>query len=463
MQLAKILNPLRWFRAPVRKQWYSFGQGYRNDIQWFQKGFPIPHNKAPMENSTVLACVKLISEEMARLDINHSLRQDEGGWSNSYQSAPYRVLRNPNHYQTRSDWMLHMMLSLLLEGNAYSVAVRDRRGAVTTLHPVPARGCTPHVVQGDGDVFYHFSSYDVATGDLESGVMVPQRDVLHLRLFCPTHPLIGMSPLVAAYLPMTSHEAINNQTAQFFTNMSRPDGLLTTPKPLPLQAAKRLQDAWKQRAAGGTPILDNDIKYQQLSMTAVDSEIVKLFNLTERQIANAFRVPLEFLNQGEQSTYSNAEQRQKHFISSTLSFYLEHLESAFDKFFDLDPSQKIVFDLESGMMRPDFKERMDALSKGVTGGVLTPNEAREKENRPPVEGGNQVYMQRQNWPLDLLGDDANSDGTPSSSTTDNPNDADEQDTSGNTPDNPNDADEPDKGMTVVEIREYVRQREEQAA
>jgi hypothetical protein len=53
----------------------------------------------------------------------------------------------------------------------------------------------------------------------------------------------------------------------------------------------------------------------------------------------------------------------------------------------------------------DSVQRMDVVTKGIVGGVFKPNEARAKFNLPAVDGGDQVYLQRQNWPLELLGAD----------------------------------------------------------
>lgn len=54
------------------------------------------------------------------------------------------------------------------------------------------------------------------------------------------------------------------------------------------------------------------------------------------------------------------------------------------------------------LLRSNLDGRMTALSKGITGGVLSPNEARKREGLSPVDGGDQIFLQRQNTPVDLL-------------------------------------------------------------
>lgn len=280
------------------------------------------------------------------------------------------------------------------------------------------------MVEETGEIFYHFSSFDLSRSALGDGTMVPQRDVLHIRLFTPTHPLIGQTPLVAAAMAMMTQQNIKFNTNEFFSNMSRPAGILTTPKPLPIEAAKRLKQAWEDAQNGKTPILDNEITYQPFTMSAVESDMVNQFNLSVKEIASVFRVPMIFLGEETTMKFNTVDDLQRWFTRSTLGFYLEHLENAFDKFFDIPPDENIRFDLESGMMRADLKSRMEALKIGVTGAIYTPNEARSKENLKPLPGGNQAFLQQQNWPLEMLGTDpgASASGQPTSNTDDNDND-----------------------------------------
>jgi len=442
--LPRILNPTKWFgKRNIGKGWLSFssGTGWRNNPQWFQNGDGPPNSNDSMSVSTVYACVKLISEEMARLNIDHLKQGANGGTTKDTGTAPFQVMRNPNRYQSRSDFILYMMLQLLLTGNAYAVATRDRRGAINSLHPLPGKSCTPHIVMETGEVFYQFTAFDLSKSEIGDGTMVPQRDVLHIRLFTPTHPLIGQSPLVAAVLAMITQQSIKTNANEFFTNMSKPAGLLTTPKALPVEAANRLKRAWEDAQNGKTPILDNEITYQPFTMSAVEADMVAQFNLSVKEIASVFRVPLFFLGEDTTMKFSSVDDLQRWFTRSTLGFYLEHFENALDKFFEIPAKENIRFDLESGMMRADLKSRMEALSKGVIGAILTPDEARAKENLPPVPGGNQVFLQRQNWPISMLGEDAdNGSGDPGS----NPSDEDSSD------------EEDEKSIAI--ISEYLKEK-----
>ncbi len=71
----------------------------------------------------------------------------------------------------------------------------------------------------------------------------------------------------------------------------------------------------------------------------------------------------------------------------------------------MKPGYGVAFDVEA-LDRFDSLAKMEKVTKGVVGGVFTPNEARRKFNLQGVKGGDRVYLQKQNWPLDDLGADA---------------------------------------------------------
>ena len=84
----------------------------------------------------------------------------------------------------------------------------------------------------------------------------------------------------------------------------------------------------------------------------------------------------------------------KFWISSGLGFILDHIELALAELFGLPADEYINFDTDY-LLRSDFKSRMDGLSKGVQGGIYTPNEARAKEGLEPKENGDDIYLQAQ--------------------------------------------------------------------
>lgn len=391
----------------------DFFPSIRSEPNWFQKGGKVPTTAAAKAHAAVYACVTILSQEVSRLRINHFLTKEDGSRESLTGSAVTRVLRNPNHYQTRSDFFLFLMEQLLLTGNTYAYAERNDVGTVMKLHPRPSNEVEPWVVPETGDIFYSLQSRDLdkdMVQEFPEKFLVPARDVLHIKLTASGHPLVGETPLVGMAYAVPQGINIQRDSTSFFGRMSRPSGVLKTPNKIGAPAAMRLKEMWEKGLAdnfsGRTAILDNGLEWQPLTMSAADAQLIEQYNMTVQDIAMVYRVPLYMLGDLTKATFNNVETLQKAFQAGSLGFYTEHIEAALDKFFGLDQKSYVEFDMERGIVRTELEARMSAYAKGVQGGLLTINEARALDNRPPVPGGDDVFLQRQNWPIDLLGADA---------------------------------------------------------
>jgi hypothetical protein len=60
-----------------------------------------------------------------------------------------------------------------------------------------------------------------------------------------------------------------------------------------------------------------------------------------------------------------------------------------------------------GLLRGDLVARMGALSQSVQNGLLTPNEGRALDNRPPMDGGDGLFIQGATVPLNQAGNNQN--------------------------------------------------------
>ena len=394
---SRITSPLRqkstaYMTVPSRAgtwNWWQFaGQRGRRDFA----------NFAP-----VFACWRIISEEVARVPLRVIRETEDGRRTVIKTKAPTRVFRRPNSYQTASDLKLHITQSLLQDGNAYCYALRNERGEVAELHPVRPRNCEPYITD-EGSVYYHVADSEaLSLGKVEAGWWFPQRDVLHIRLFTYDHPLKGVSPLEAAALGINAGMNINMQTAAFFGNMGRPSGIIKHQKKLEPDEIKRVKERFVQATTGenaGAPVvLHNGLDWQQMSMSAVDAELIKSYNLTERQVAQVYRVPFFFLNEDADMKFSSVESLTRSFINSGLGFYFSHIAEALTQFFSLDPTEHVEFDYETALLQGDFDARMNAYKTAVQGGIYAVNEARGREGLPAVEHGDEVRMQQQMVPL----------------------------------------------------------------
>jgi HK97 family phage portal protein len=369
-------------------------------LNWWQQGRTPGLSGEPAIKQ---ACIDAYAQTIASMELLHVKENDKGGHDVIENSAVAKLLRKPNSYQTRSDFVLNLIWNLFDNGNAYAVLERSTQTPVG-MHLTNTRQTTPYVDAQTRSIFYALGGNPLVPEGIQ--YLVPQRDVLHVRLHCPLHPLVGVSPITAAALAMAANVAITAQQAAFFSQMARPSGVLSTEATLTRNQIEMLRAAWEAQSvglnAGGVPILSNGLKWFPLGISSQDSEIAAAFNMTVEDVARAFRVPLPLVGSMQGATYNNVEQLIGLWMSTGLGFVLEHVESALAATLEIStPGESIEFDTDS-LQRIDFKGRVEALTKGISGGLYSPNEAREREGLPRVAFGDEPRLQAQVVPLSRI-------------------------------------------------------------
>src|SRR5690606_20949887 len=98
-------------------------------------------------------CQTLIASDIAKLALRLVEQTKDGIWVEVRNPAFSPVLRKPNGYQNRIQFIESWVLSKLQSGNAYVLKQRDGRGVVKALYVLDPARVTP-LVSDSGDVFY---------------------------------------------------------------------------------------------------------------------------------------------------------------------------------------------------------------------------------------------------------------------------------------------------------------------
>jgi phage portal protein BeeE len=162
-----------------------------------------------------------------------------------------------------------------------------------------------------------------------------------------------------------------------------------------------LRARWDEQSkglnAGGTPILTHGLKFAPVAVSAKDGQIAEALKLSDAQIAQVFRVPLAIVG-SESQPMGSTEALMNFWISGGLGFALDRVEQAFDKLFALGPNECCELDSEV-LLRSNLKDRIEAYSGGVIGGIYAPNEARAEFGLPAAKAGDEPRVQQQVVPL----------------------------------------------------------------
>ena len=149
-------------------------------------------------------------------------------------------------------------------------------------------------------------------------------------------------------------------------------------------------------------MLGDDLKYQPIAVSAVDAQLIEQLNWTAEDVCRAFGVPAYKVGVGPMPAYNNIEALDQAYYSQTLQELMECVEALLDDGLDLTPSRYMTeFDVDR-LLRMDSMTRAKVTAEKMKAGTLAPNEARARDNLPPVEGGEMPYLQQQNYSLAAL-------------------------------------------------------------
>lgn len=408
--LSKIVRPLIGKAAegqpregpwllPISGGWLPAGVG--SNWNWWQLGYDV---ESFSPSALVEACVSAYSQTVAMCPGDHWLSDDHGGRDRVTTSALCRILRQPNGYQSISDFMLNAVRSLYIDGNAYALAERNSRFEVSALHLMNSRNSMP-MVSETGEVVYQLGGNIVVDSLIGDQLFVPARDVLHIKLHSnmARNILLGESPLVAVARDLALTDRMVAQQLAFYSNQARPGVTLSTDMVLTKEQVEIVRQRWDEQSkglgSGGTPILTQGLKPVAVpQQTAEDMQLANVLKLADQRIALAFRIPLAILGLG--GTGAATEDLMRQWIASGLGFCLNHVEETIGLFFGLkgQPDEYIEFDTRA-LLRSAFTTRVEGYVRGVQGGIFSPNEARAEFEMPAVEAGDEPRVQQQVVPL----------------------------------------------------------------
>ena len=343
------------------------------------------------------AAISAYTSAFMLMPMHHRKRLDSGGWEENTTSSLSRWIDKPNHFQTMAEFWAQVIRELMDTGNAVAIAARNDRFEVVSTIWVEAYNV--HVDEDDGAIFYHVSLNG-------KQFVLPQRDVLHLRInTSSSNPLKGKSNAVYCAAALATNHTLSKFLVSYLNNRASPSYALSTEQQLTKDQMRQLREAWNEQskllASGGTPILANGLKPEMLGVAPGDTLLVDTFNLSVEDISRAFSIPRALL--GISETASNAENLYRSWISLGLGSMIELVEQSIERLFGLGRGEEVNFDSDA-MLRLDASAQMEIVSKGVTSGVLSPDEARAKVGFGPIRGGfgEVPAMQQQMVPLDLL-------------------------------------------------------------
>ena len=391
--------------------WFGIRQNALGEMEGRQTSTPAAVLMADVANiqvdgalqlAAVWSCVERRANTVASLPLFTYNRQDNGQKSLARESRLFSLLHDsPNSRMTPIDFWRVMLLNHDLRGNAYARIDRDSRtGEAINLWPMPADQVTVEVLE-DGAVVYLYRVGD----DMAA---LAEDIVLHLKNI--GNGTLGFAKL--DFMRVTTDELYKAQqtASKIFGSGGKPTGVLMVDNVLKPDQRAAIRTSFGAMAEGSSTgrlfVLEANMKYQQLSISPEDQQLLESRQFGIEEICRWFDVPPVLAHHSNVTTWgSGVEQIMDGWYKLSVRPMLVAIEQAITKRV-MTPAQRARMSVEfnfDALLRGNAKDRAELYSKLVQNGIATRAECRQLENLPPMPGSDVLTAQSNLVPLSQLG------------------------------------------------------------
>lgn len=364
--------------------WARWGNGDDLPVDAGSTGGQRVTSRTALNLLTVYSAAGLIADMIATLPVE--IQREVNGTKVAVPAPPW--VERPNPEVDRVGFITQVVLSLLLDGNAFLAPVLDGDRVVEVHALDPSR---VHVARSNG-------GRPVFTVDNE-----PVRDpLIHVPALLLAGSLRGLSPVEAARQIIGIGLGGTEQAARFYAQGTITPGVIETQSDLSVEQMREIRDQWLSSHGGARrshlPVVLGAAKYSPIAVTPEQAQFLESRRYTDAQIAGQlFRLDPSFLGiavEGAGLLYQNIEHRQTHLVRVTLMPWMVRAERALSLL--LPDGVRWRFNVD-GMLRADLMTRYSSYKTASEIGLLTVDEMRALEDRAPLgdgQGGDEATSAR---------------------------------------------------------------------
>lgn len=361
--------------------------------------------RTAMQMTAVYCCVRILSEAIAGLPLQFYKYTADGNKVKATDHPLYFLLHDePNPEMTSFVFRETLMTHLLLWGNAYAQIIRNGKGEVIGLYPL-----MPDRMKVDRDehgwLYYEYTVYSddenagrTGTSKSFKVVRLEPHDVLHIPGL-GFDGIVGYSPIAMAKNAIGLTIAAEEYGSAFFKNGAAPSGVLEHPGTL--KDPSRVRESWNATFGGSSnsgkiAVLEEGMKYTPISIPPEQAQFLETRKFQIDEIARIFRIPPHMIGDLERATFSNIENQSLEFVKYTLDPWVIRWEQNLKRaLLTREEKNHYFFMLNvDGLLRGDYRSRMEGYAVGINNGFMCPNDVRALENldKIPDDLGGNLFM-----------------------------------------------------------------------
>lgn len=337
----------------------------------------------------VYACVSLLADTVSTLPVGTYVKQgttrlpdDDPDW------LDMPVPTDPS--LTRIDHLSQLMWSQGLDNNSFTLVLPD------VSDPAELRVCNPNRVEVKSS---RTGPRYTLTPDGGGREEVGPDQMVHISRARLGGTGRGVSPVSVASQSLATKRAAERLAAKVFGNGMFLSGQLLLPGPAQQEVIDQLRGEITEQYVGSDNafkpgIFANGAKWDVPGINLAQFQLLEQNQNVTKEVARVYRIAPYLVGVTEPGAMANAsvEAQGIEFEKFTIRPYIERIELAYRRL--LGPGRYLKFDTK-GLLRGDFKTRMEGYQVATGAKLMLPEEARALEDMPPIAPG-AAYLETPN-------------------------------------------------------------------
>ena len=349
----------------------------------------------------VWCAVSFLSRTLAALPL-HAYRKTKDGPQKVGGGLESVVHDAPNDGQDSYKFRQYFWTQVFTGGRGLAWIERAPQG-VEAIWPLdPTKTVVKRI---GGKIFYQYYTNGINSGGIPDKDY-PAADIIDVPFMLKADGVCHYGPIAQAAKAIQLALSMNDYGSNFFAGGGVPPLALEGPLPTGPDGMRRAQadikrsvDAAKSANEPVFPI-PAGYKLNPVGLDPAKSQMVDARRFQIEEIARVYQLPPVFLQDLSRATFSNAEQQDLHLVKHLIGQWAEALEGELNlKLFGRGNNSRYVEHNLDGLLRGDFKSRMEGYGQSVQNAIRTPNEIRALENLQPLPEGDKLYIQGATVPL----------------------------------------------------------------
>lgn len=369
--------------------------------------------------TTYFTCLKVLSETMGKLPLRYLREDPQGGRVREPPTQAAALLMNrPNSAMTPAVFWSTIEANCEHYGNAYvwiqSSFRRKRYGGEYAVKGFwPMRSDCVQVTMDDAGIFgdagrLYYTYTDPSTGKQQ---VFRQDEVLHFKTWLTWDGIMGKSVRDILKTSIMGSAQAQKYLEHLYESGLTASSVLQYTGDLDNAKRTKLQKMYNDlltgaKNAGKVVALPIGMQLQPIGYKLADAQFLELRKFSALQIAAAFGVKPNQINDYTKSSYASSEAQQLAFLVDTMLYRITAYEQEINsKILTKEEIQAGCFYKfnEKVILRTDNESQIDAITKAIQNGVYTPNEGRHYLDLPGMEGGDQLIVNGNYIPLTMVG------------------------------------------------------------